>query len=409
MSVSNIKIDGDRLWSSIMETAGFGGTADGGVRRLTLSAEDAQVRAWLTDQVTALGCRVEIDQLGSMFIRREGRNPDLAPIAMGSHLDTQPTGGKYDGILGVLGGLEVLRTLHDLGVETEHPLLLVNWTNEEGARFAPAMLCSGVHAGVFSIDHALSRKDRDGVTFAQALDSIGARGDLAVGATRMAAMFELHIEQGPVLEREEKTIGIVTGVQGARWYDITLTGRAAHAGSTPMTMRQDAMMAAARIIVALPDLAVARGGYAAVGEIAITEPSRNVIPGRVTFSLDLRHVDETGLEAMEAALRALLATESAFAPELIPVWVSPPVSFHKDCIAAVREAARDLGLPAREIVSGAGHDSVYVSKVAPTSMIFVPCKDGVSHNPAESATQADCTAGTQVLLDAVLRADKTLA
>jgi N-carbamoyl-L-amino-acid hydrolase len=405
------RIDGGRLWATIMETARFGATADGGLRRLTLSPDDRQVRSWLANQAEALGCTVETDTLGSMFIRRAGRNPDLAPIAMGSHLDSQPTGGKFDGVLGVLAGLEVLRTLTTAGVVTEHPLLLVNWTNEEGARFAPAMLCSGVYAGVFALEYALTRIDAAGLTFAQALEDCEITGRVPVGQQRMAAMFELHIEQGPVLEREGKTIGIVTAVQGARWFDVMLRGRAAHAGSTPMSMRADALLFAARVMLGLRTIAERAGGYATVGEINVVSPSRNVVPGEVRMTVDLRHTADAGLDAIEAGLRELLADGApAIAATLTPVWISPPVQFHRDCIAAVRAGAAAEGYSLREITSGAGHDSVYVAKVAPTSMIFVPCRDGISHNPAESATEADCAAGAQVLLNAVLEADaRTLA
>ncbi|GAB4064303.1 Zn-dependent hydrolase [Ancylobacter sonchi] len=406
--MSNLTIDSDRLWSSLMETARFGGTPDGGIRRLTLTAEDRQVRDWLRAECEALGCTVAIDALGNMFATRPGTDPDALPIAMGSHLDTQPTGGKFDGVLGVLAGLEVLRTFHAAGYVTRRPLMLVNWTNEEGSRFSPAMISSGAYAGVFTVDDVLARTDAQGVTFGDALEGIGYAGEAPVGSVKFGEMFELHIEQGPVLEHEDKTIGIVTGVQGIRWYDITVEGCAAHAGTTPMPLRRDALVGAAEIVLIVHRIALEHDGVATIGEIGVVNASRNVVPGEVRLTLDLRHPETAALEAMEKAVEAALAGP-AFAKtpaRLVRMWDSPPVAFDAGCIAAVRDGAAAAGYPAREIVSGAGHDSVYTARVVPTSMIFVPCKDGLSHNPAESATQADCAAGAQTLLNAVLaRAD----
>lgn len=405
--MNNLRVNGERLWSNLMDTARFGGTEAGGVRRLTLSEEDREVRAWLEARALAADCTIACDRLGNMFLRREGRRNDLKPIAMGSHLDTQPTGGKFDGILGVLAGLEVIETLNDAGIETEHPLMLVNWTNEEGARFAPAMLCSGAWAGVFSEDYVRARQDSAGTSFGSALAAIDAAGDQPVGAQDFAAMFELHIEQGPVLEREELTIGVVTGVQGMRWYDLEITGRAAHAGSTPMDARADALLAAAGLITGASRLAKQLGGYATVGELTIAEPSRNVVPGAVRLTFDLRHGDDAGLEAMEQGLQTLI---SGLAPDLSAqlqqIWSSPPVHFDADCLASIREAAASHGH--KDMISGAGHDAAYVARKAPTAMIFVPCAGGLSHNPAESATVEDCSAGAQVLLDSVLIHDRRL-
>ncbi len=385
-----------------METAAFGATADGGVRRLALGPEDKQVRDWLREQCEAVGCTVEVDTVGNMFARRRGRDDEALPIAIGSHLDTQPTGGKFDGILGVLAGLEVLRTLHAAGRATERPLMLVNWTNEEGARFAPAMLGSGVHAGVFDEAFADSRIDIDGVTFAEAIEAIGYRGTTPVGQIRFAAMFELHIEQGPVLERENAEIGIVTGVQAMRWYDLTISGRDAHAGSTPMDMRCDALSDAANIIVGTQAAARAFGGMATTGQLSIRSASRNVIPGHVELSLDLRHQSDGGLDRLESEVSDLIRKQCGDRAELQTIWNSPAVHFDPQCIDAVREAALKSAAVTREIVSGAGHDSVYVSRLAPTAMIFIPCRGGLSHNPAESATKQHCAIGAQVLLDAAL-------
>jgi N-carbamoyl-L-amino-acid hydrolase len=400
--MQNLMIDGDRLWQTIMETAALGATVDGGVRRLTLGAEDKQVRDWFRDECEAVGCTVEVDEVGNMFARRPGRSADALPIAIGSHLDTQPTGGKFDGILGVLAGLEVFRTLHAAGFETEMPLMLVNWTNEEGARFAPAMLGSGVHAGVFDKAFADSRTDADGVSFAEAIEDIGYRGTTPIGQIRFAAMFELHIEQGPVLERENANIGIVTGVQAMRWYDLAIRGREAHAGSTPMDMRCDALADAASIILETQAAARSIGAMATTGQLSIVSPSRNVIPGHVKLSLDLRHESDEELDRLEAAVSHLIAKQCGERAQLEVVWNSPAVYFDPRCIRAVREGAAKSRAATREIVSGAGHDSVYVSRVAPTAMIFVPCKDGLSHNPAESTEEDQCSMGAQVLLETII-------
>jgi N-carbamoyl-L-amino-acid hydrolase len=413
MQGQNLVVDPQRLWADLMETARIGGTAKGGIRRLTLGAEDRRIRDWFQARCEELGCTVAIDEVGNMFALRPGRRRDLAPIAMGSHLDTQPTGGKFDGVLGVLAGLEALRTLHQAGYETHAPILLCNWTNEEGARFSPAMLGSGVHAGVFDRPYADARQDAEGASFGACLDAIGYRGELAAGATRIGAMFELHIEQGPILEAEGKTIGVVTGVQGMRWYDVDLTGRESHAGSTPMRLRRDALTAAAAFITAVDGLARRRpDAVATIGTVVIHPASRNVIPGHVQLSLDLRHPLTEQLAELEAEARTALADIGAahrVETQLTEIWNSPPVAFDAGCIASVRKAAADAGLPMRDIVSGAGHDAAYVARVAPTTMIFVPCAGGLSHNEAEAATQADCGAGAQVLLQAVLDYDRRYA
>jgi len=401
-----VQINATRLWQTLMETAQIGGTAEGGICRLTLSDADRAVRDWLRIQAKTLGLSISTDQVGNMFLRREGRNPAAAPVAMGSHLDTQPTGGKFDGILGVLAGLEVMRTLNAHNIETEHPLLLVNWTNEEGARFAPAMFGSAVYTGTLGLDEALAQTDAKGVRFGDALSQSDCAGETEIGAPQIGAMFELHIEQGPVLEHEADRIGVVTGVQAARWFDITLTGRAAHAGSTPMNMRADALLAAVNFIADLTNIAKSSGGYATVGEFTVDSPSRNVVAGKVCFSLDLRHHDDRILDDMEQAMRRRLSIISdGISTMLTTLWVSPSVQFDTDCISAISRAASASGLPWREIISGAGHDAVNISRIAPTAMLFVPCKEGLSHNPAESATPEDCAAGAQVLLDAVLRYD----
>ena len=401
---SNLPISGARLWDSLMEMARIGGTAKGGCNRQTLTAEDGEGRKLLARWGEAIGLTVTTDRLGNMVLRREGRDPSRPAVAMGSHLDTQPTGGKFDGVLGVLAGLEVLRTLDAAGYVTRRPLVLVNWTNEEGARFAPAMLASGAYAGVFTPDYVRARTDAEGVSFGAALDAIGYRGAAPAGSVKLGAMFELHIEQGPVLEEAGTTIGIVTGVQGIRWYDLVIEGRAAHAGTTPMALRRDALCAAAELMLEVRRVAQARGGLATVGEIGIAQASRNVVPGEVRMTLDLRHTDSAVLDAMEADITAV-AAGAAFARtpvRLTRIWDSPPVAFDAGCVTAVAAGAAAEGLPAQEIVSGAGHDSVYTARVMPTAMIFVPCKDGLSHNPAESASPEHCAAGAQTLLNAVV-------
>jgi N-carbamoyl-L-amino-acid hydrolase len=411
--VQNLTIDAQRLWDSLMETARIGGTAKGGICRLTLTELDREVRDWFRAQVEALGCQVTVDEVGNMFAFRPGRRSDVPPIAIGSHLDTQPTGGKFDGVLGVLGGLEALRTLHDLGYETNAPLMLVNWTNEEGSRFAPAMLGSGVYAGVFDRAYADSREDRQGVRFADALEAIGYRGDAPAGSVPFSAMFELHIEQGPILEAEEKMIGVVTGVQGMRWYEIELTGSESHA-STPMNLRRNALLGAARIVERV-DAIAKRHAPAAVGTVGLMEVSpnsRNVVPGHVFLAVDLRHPDDSVLERMEREFyEAVPAIAGEIGLELVTrkVWDSPAVRFDPECITSVRAGVARAGFSTRDIVSGAGHDAAYIARVVPTTMIFVPCAGGLSHNEAESTTFDECAAGAQVLLNAVLEYDRRFA
>ncbi|MBX9909110.1 MAG: M20 family metallo-hydrolase [Beijerinckiaceae bacterium] len=414
MTATNLTIDPQRLWDTLMETAKIGGTAKGGIRRLTLTEEDRQVRDWFKAQCEALGCTVAVDEVGTMFARRPGKDPDALPIAMGSHLDTQPTGGKFDGVLGVLAGLEVLRTLHAMDYQTNAPLELVNWTNEEGSRFAPAMLASGVFAGAFTREEAYGKRDRDGVSFAEALDAIGYRGREPVGRRKFGAMFELHIEQGPILENENRMIGVVTGVQGIRWYEVTVTGQDAHTGATPMYLRKNALLGAARVIEAVDAIAHAHAPDA-VGTVGLIENrpnSRNVIPGEVFFTVDLRYKDEAVVNVMEAEFRAALErclTPLGLTYREAMIWSSPAVAFAPELISCVREGAAAAGHETRDLVSGAGHDAAYIARVAPTTMIFVPCAGGVSHNEAESSSFDECAAGAQVLLEAVLAFDRRRA
>jgi N-carbamoyl-L-amino-acid hydrolase len=409
---SNLRIDPERLWSTLMETAKIGGTAKGGINRQTLTAEDAQVRAWFRRETEALGCKVTVDEVGNMFALRSGRQPELPPIALGSHLDTQPTGGKYDGNLGVLAALEAMRTLVASGYETNAPIVIVNWTNEEGARFAPAMLGSAVFAGVIPRATADALADIDGVSFGAALDAIGWRGEAKAGMP-LSAYLELHIEQGPYLEEEGKTIGIVTGVQGLRWFELTITGKESHAGTTPMPRRADAMTACARLVERVRAIALAASPVAVgtVGRVEVRPNSPNVIPGVVVMTVDLRDHADAVVAQMETLLReavAEIAQDEGVAIAVKKTADVPAVVFHPACVGAVRHAASGLGLASRDIVSGAGHDAVHTAKVTPSAMIFVPCKDGLSHNEEESATFDDCAAGAQVLLEAALALDARL-
>lgn len=408
------QVNAERLWATIQETARFGATERGGLCRLALSDADRAVRDWFRGACERTGCKVEVDQLGNMFARRPGRRPELAPIGVGSHLDTQPTGGRFDGVLGVLAGVELLRTLNDRQLETQHPLAVVNWTNEEGARFTPAMLGSGVFAGTYTKDFAYARKDRHGVRLGSELKRIGYQGEMPCGHERFASFFELHIEQGPVLEQQGKAIGVVVGVQGMRWFDLHLYGMAAHAGTTPRRMRRDASVGAARFIDGASRLADAFGEdvRATTGVVELSPGVHNVVPESAHVTLDLRHPSEETLERLEHELRATLeaiGSELGLTYELVLVASNPPVAFDDDCIRTVREAAASRKLESMEIVSGAGHDSVHVARVAPTGMIFIPCVQGISHNEVESALPEHVAAGAQVLLETALRRDRELA
>ncbi len=411
--LGDLRISGERLWASLCETAQFGAIpgTDRGMCRITLSDEDIAGRRWFVAACEAVGMSVTTDQIGTIYARRPGSDADLAPIAIGSHLDTQPTGGRFDGILGVLAGLELVRTLHDAGITTRHPIEVINWTNEEGARFAPAMVASGVFAGEFTLDHALAQTDRDGVTLGEALARSGFAGDEVPGGHRLAAHFELHIEQGPVLEAEGLEIGVVSGVQGIRWYDVTVRGQTCHAGTTPMHLRRDALHAAARLALAVDAIGRSDPGasLSTIGLFQAYPGSRNTAPGEVRLTVDLRHPQVPGLDTMEAALRRAieaLQAELRVAITLTPVWSSPPVEFDPDVLSAIAAATRRLGYSHRTMLSGAGHDSVYTARVAPTGMIFVPCEQGISHNIAENITPAQAEQGANVLLQAVLDYDR---
>lgn len=403
----NLKINGERLWQSLMEMAEIGATPKGGVCRLALTALDKEARDLFRHWCEEAGCTVSVDAIGNIFARRAGSDNSLPPIMTGSHLDSQPTGGKFDGAYGVMAGLEVLRTLNDLGIKTRAPIEAVVWTNEEGSRFAPSMTASGVFAGKFTLDFALGLKDTDGVTMGEALEKIGYAGKLPVGGRKVGAFFEAHIEQGPILEAEQKTIGVVTTAQGQRWYDVVVTGQDSHAGTTPMSSRRDAMVGAARMMACLEKIAKshAPNAVSTVGMVQVHPNSRNVVPGRVYFSADLRDPDGDTLAMMDKEMRLRfqsIAVEQRLELSIEQITHTEVVRFEPDCINAVRAAAARLGYAHRDIVSGAGHDACYMSKVAPTAMIFVPCENGLSHNEIENATPSDVAAGCEVLLHAIL-------
>ena len=405
--LSNIRIDGARLWDSLMKMGRIGGTPKGGCNRLTLTDVDKRGRALFADWCEAAGLSLTVDAMGNMFARRPGLDDALPPVMMGSHLDTQPTGGKFDGVLGVLAGLEVLRSLDDLNIRTRHPIEVVNWTNEEGSRFAPAMVASGVFAGAYTLDEAYAIRDRDGLALGDELERIGFKGEVPCGGRPIRAMFELHIEQGPILEDEGLDIGVVTHGQGQRWYEVKVTGFESHAGSTPMPRRRDALVGAARIVELVNRIGLDHPPLA-VSTVGMLQPypgSRNVIPGEVFMTCEFRHPDEAVLVAMDRALRDGIAEICAAASldvDIRQVFNYPPVPFDAGCVAAVRRAAERGGFSHRDIVSGAGHDACYIARVAPTAMIFTPCVGGVSHNEAEEISPAWASAGTQVLLHAVL-------
>lgn len=410
----NLKIDGDRLWDSLMEMAKIGPGVRGGNNRQTLTDEDGQGRKLFQSWCEAEGMTMALDQMGNMFMRHEGTDPSLPPVYVGSHLDTQPTGGKYDGVLGVLGGLEIIRTINQLGIKTKHPIVVTNWTNEEGTRFAPAMLASGVYAGVLEQDWAYDRVDADGKRFGDELVRIGWRGEEPVGGRPMKAFFELHIEQGPILEAENKDIGVVTHGQGLRWVECTITGKESHTGSTPMPMRKNAGRGLARVTELVHEIAMAHqpNAVGAIGHIDVYPNSRNIIPGQVVFTVDFRSHELDILMAMLARLEAeapKLCDDIGVRFESHVVGQFDPPAFDKDCVGAIREAAERLGYSHRDIVSGAGHDACWINRVAPTAMVMCPCVDGLSHNEDEDISPEWAAAGANVLMHAVLETAEIVA
>lgn len=403
----NLKINGDRLWDSLMEMAKIGPGIAGGNNRQTLTDEDAEGRALFQSWCEAAGMTMGVDTMGNMFATREGTDPYALPVYVGSHLDTQPTGGKYDGVLGVLAGLELIRTMNDLDLKTKHPIVVTNWTNEEGTRFAPAMLASGVFTDMHTQDWAYDREDAEGKKFGDELKRIGWVGDEEVGARKMHAFFELHIEQGPILEAEDKDIGVVTHGQGLSWTQVTITGKESHTGSTPMPMRKNAGLAMSKVLQLVDDIAWSHkpDAVGAAGHIDVFPNSRNVIPGKVVFTVDFRSPNLAVIEDMEARLKKGakdICDDMGMQIEFEKVGGFDPVEFDETCVTAVRNAAERLGYSHRNLISGAGHDACWVNRVAPTAMVMCPCVDGLSHNEAEEISKEWATAGTDVLMHAVV-------
>ncbi|RWM78913.1 MAG: Zn-dependent hydrolase [Mesorhizobium sp.] len=403
----NLRINSDRLWDSIMEMAKIGPGIAGGNNRQTLTDADGEGRHLFKRWCEAAGLEMGVDEMGTMFARREGTEPDLPPVYVGSHLDTQPTGGKYDGVLGVLGGLEIVRSLNELDIKTKHPIVVTNWTNEEGARFAPAMMASGVFAGVLDQADVYEHVDKDGKKFGEELERIGWKGTEKVGERKIHAFFELHIEQGPILEDEGIDIGVVTHGQGLKWLQVTLTGREAHTGSTPMPKRRNAGLGMARVIEMVHEIAMdyQPDAVGAVGHMEVYPNSRNIIAGRTVFTIDIRSPEKEVLDAMDGRIREGIDTICEALDikyQIEQVGHFDPVAFDPGCVKAVRDAAERLGYTHRNIVSGAGHDACWINRVAPTAMVMCPCVDGLSHNEAEEIFKEWAAAGADVLFHAVV-------
>lgn len=407
-----ISINGKRLWNTLMEHGEIGGTDKGGVCRLALTDLDRQGRDKFVQWCKEANLTIRVDEIGNIFARRAGTDPTRAAIAMGSHIDTQPTGGKFDGIYGVMSGLEVLRTLNDHQVETKAPIEVIVWTNEEGSRYVPVMMGSGVFTGEFTLDHALAAVDVNGISVKDELEKIGYAGKVKSGDVpggMFDAYFEAHIEQGPVLENHHLPVGVVIGALGQRWYDVTITGMESHAGTTPMELRHDALLAASRMVEKVNEVGLSKAPYGrgTVGYMQVLPNSRNTIPGTVKFTMDIRALNDDELLSMQETLfayaKSLEAKDSRLKIDIKQVVYYPPCKFTPACVSSVREAANSLGYENIDIVSGAGHDAVYMANIVPTAMIFVPCKDGISHNEVEDADPEHLAAGANVLLHAILK------
>ena len=403
----NLRLNGDRLWDTIHEIAKIGPGIAGGSNRQTVTDEDAEGRKLFQDWCEEAGLTMGVDEMGTMFMRREGTDPDALPVYVGSHLDTQPTGGRYDGVLGVLAGLEIVRTLNDMDIKTKHPIVVTNWTNEEGARYAPPMMASGVFVGTVDQQWAYDREDADGKKFGDELQRIGWKGDEKVGDRKMHAFYELHIEQGPILEAEGKDIGVVTHGQGLRWIQCTVTGKESHTGSTPMPMRKNAGRGLAQITELVHEIAMDNqpNAVGAIGHIEVSPNSRNIIPGKVVFTIDFRPHELDRLEGMVERMKAgaeKICADLGVSFECELVGQFDPPAFDENCVAAVRNAAERLGYSHMDIISGAGHDACWINRVAPTAMVMCPCVDGLSHNEAEEITKEWSTAGAEVLFHAVV-------
>ena len=402
-----IRVNGDRLLDRLATMAKIGETPRGGVCRVALSDEDKIGRDLFVEWCRAAGCDVRIDRVGNIFARRRGLQDGLLPVLTGSHLDSQPTGGKFDGVYGVLAALEVIETLDDAGIETQHPVEIVSWTNEEGARFAPGLTGSGVYTGHLGLEWMLGTIDKQGLKFDDELQRIGYAGEIQPGDQSFAAAIEIHIEQGPILEAENKVIGVVNGVQGMRWYDLVFTGQEAHAGTTPMERRRDPVAGAVRLLSQIYALNEkhAPHGRATFGDFKVEPGSRNTVPGRLICSLDFRHPDSAVLEEVDREIRSMMRRECqdvGIEGQIDEIWSMPPVEFSPQCRSAIQRAVDMLGYPAMEMISGAGHDAMYLSSITPTGMIFIPCRDGLSHNELEYAEPEHLVAGGNVLLHTIL-------
>jgi len=402
----NLKVNKNRLWQSLMQMAEIGPGKHGGSCRLALTDVDIESRNLFKRWASEAGCCFRLDSMGNLFARREGENPDVAPIIMGSHLDTQPCGGRFDGVLGVLGALEILRVLQENNIKTEHPLEIAVWMNEEGARFSPAMMGSGVFSGVFKESEIYSHKDINGISVEQALHRSNQLGNEPCKSFPIKAYYELHIEQGPVLELNNKTIGVVTGAQGISWSHVTLNGQSAHAGTTPMNYRKDPVIGMARIVKGLQKIIKEQeGALYTIGRIESQPASINSVASKVFFTLDLRHGDDATLNKLQQEFKNLVSETCAaegLTNTIKDIWQAPAISFDKNCISKVKAATEHLGYSYQKIISGAGHDACQIASVAPVSMIFIPCEGGLSHNEAESISPEDAAAGADVLLNAVL-------
>ncbi len=404
---ARLNIDGTRLWESLMTLAKIGATPKGGVKRLTLTDLDRQGRDLVVGWLKQAGCEISVDDIGNVYAIRKAmaRDPGAPAVAVGSHVDTQPSGGRFDGAYGVLAGVEVIRALNDAGIQTEKPVAVVIWTNEEGSRFTPVMMGSGVYANAFDSAYCLQQQDRDGMRVSEALQGIGYLGTAPRPA--FSAYFEPHIEQGPILEREACTIGAVEGALGQRWFDVVVTGQDAHAGPTPIEMRRDALLAASRLVIEVRRIALESPNYArgTVGQMHVHPNSRNVIPGRVEFTVDFRNANDATLNAMVAELQNCaerIRHSDGVQIELKQVVYFPPCAFEPGLVASIESFATRRGLSSRRLASGAGHDAVYLARTCPSAMIFVPCDGGISHNEIENAQPGDIEAGCNVLLDCVL-------
>jgi N-carbamoyl-L-amino-acid hydrolase len=405
--MNTARVNGERLWASLMAMAQVGSTPRGGCNRQALTDEDKAGRDLFRQWAEGAGCRVSVDEVGNLFAARMGIDPAADPILIGSHLDTQPTGGRFDGVYGVMAGLEVVRTLEDRGIRLKRTIEVASWTNEEGSRFVPAMLGSGVVAGTYTRDFAYERVDKAGRRFGDELERIGYRGSVPAQPRTFRAAFEAHIEQGPILDSSATTIGVVTGIQGAYWLDVILEGVPCHAGPTPMEMRRDPWRAACPIIESAFELAKAHAPWAraTIGDLKVSPGSRNTVPERLVIAVDLRHPDRDVLECIVASFRKEVARHAEHfnvGARVEPIWHMPATAFDPGLIATIDEAAANLGYSRMHMVSGAGHDSLHTAQFAPTAMIFVPCEGGLSHNEAESAKPSDLEGGANVLLHSVL-------